>query len=269
MGVTSSRPPAVSFRWPMCLRNCFLRSSCTNLRRHRISRAVWLVSSTSSFIARSISMEWKSPEACKAPIAASPSMSIPRPACCSAIAGRQVLAKSGMSLDVSYNKRHYIDEDAFDYYSGATATDGTTSAFAPETIGGIQYPGSRERTSVNFSTQWRPNSHTEVFAELFYSRYKNPHSVNFLIGLPGNSNPVTNLTTITDPNGNVLDEVGRFVLFRSDQQPVVPRQDRHLSVRDRANRTLGNFRRCRRKSTTPTAAIRAMGPLSTRRSSRP
>ena len=111
------------------------------------------------------------------------------------------IGEIGMLLDVSYKKQHYQDEDAFDYYSGATVSNASGSAHSPETLGGIQYPGKRERASLNFSTQWRPNSDTEVYAEVFYTRYRNPNSVNFLIGLPGNNNPVSDFTTVTDPNG--------------------------------------------------------------------
>jgi TonB-dependent receptor len=112
------------------------------------------------------------------------------------------IGEIGMLLDVSYTKRHYIDQDAFDYYEGTTVSNASGSTHAPETIGAIEYPGNRERGSLNFSTQWRPNSNTEVFAELFYTRYRDPNSVDFLIGLPGNNNPVSAFTSIADPNGN-------------------------------------------------------------------
>ena len=107
----------------------------------------------------------------------------------------------GLLADVSYNKSHWQDEDAFDYYSNATVSNASGSAHSPGTLGGIQYPGSRERASANVSAQWRPNDNTEVFAEFFYTRYRDKYEVNFLIGLPGNNNPVTDFTTVTDPNG--------------------------------------------------------------------
>ena len=107
----------------------------------------------------------------------------------------------GLLADVSYNKSHWQDEDAFDYYSNATVSNAGGSAKSPGTLGGIQYPGSRERASANVSAQWRPNTNTEVFAEFFYTRYRDAYEVNFLIGLPGNNNPVTAFTTVSDPNG--------------------------------------------------------------------
>ena len=109
----------------------------------------------------------------------------------------------GMLLDVSYMNRHYIDQDAFDYFSDQVNNHvGLVPVHNPSTLGGIIYPGNRERSSVNFSTQWRPNSNTEVFAELLYTRYRNPDSVDFLIGLPGDS-PSSVFTSVTDPNGNL------------------------------------------------------------------
>ena len=70
----------------------------------------------------------------------------------------------------------------------------------PSTLGGITYFGARERASANLSTQWRPNSNTEVYAEVFFTRYRNPNGEDFLIGLPGDS-PSSAFTSVTDPSG--------------------------------------------------------------------
>jgi len=124
------------------------------------------------------------------------------------------IGELGLLFDVSYNKRHYQDYDAFDYYEGGSVTDGkgTTAttddvtAHTPETLGAIVYPGSRERFGMNMSGQWRPNPNTEIWAEAFYSRYRNANEVNFLIGLPNKGTGVSagTLTTGTDPAGNVI-----------------------------------------------------------------
>ncbi len=111
------------------------------------------------------------------------------------------IGEIGVLLDASYKITHYIDQDAFDYYSDQTNNFvGTTPVNNPSTLGGITYFGARERASVNLSTQWRPNSDTEVFAEVFYTRYRNPNGEDFLIGLPGDSSSSA-FTTVTDPNG--------------------------------------------------------------------
>ncbi|MGB8603043.1 MAG: TonB-dependent receptor [Rhizomicrobium sp.] len=110
----------------------------------------------------------------------------------------------GVLFDVSYNKRHYLDFDAFNYYFGNSATLGGVTAKTPETLGAISYPGSRERIGSNLSTQWRPTENTEVYAEVFYTRYRNNNEVNYLIGLPGKGTGVSALTTVTDPDGNTV-----------------------------------------------------------------
>ncbi|MGA7674135.1 MAG: TonB-dependent receptor [Rhizomicrobium sp.] len=107
------------------------------------------------------------------------------------------IGEIGALLDISYKNRHYVDQDGFDYYSDQENNPGVHN---PSTLGGIEYPGNNERGSANLSTQWRPNSNTEVFAEVFYTRYRNPNAVDFLIGLPGDS-PSSAYTSVTDPNG--------------------------------------------------------------------
>jgi TonB-dependent receptor len=103
----------------------------------------------------------------------------------------------GVLFDASYKMQHYIDQDAFDYYADQENNPGVHN---PSTLGGITYFGGRERASANLATQWRPNSDTEVYAEVFYTRYRNPNGEDFLIGLPGDS-PSSAYTYVTDPSG--------------------------------------------------------------------
>ena len=101
------------------------------------------------------------------------------------------IGEIGILLDVSYSKDHYKEEILDNYISnqeswapcsGTTAADG--KCWIPLTQGAQSIPGSRERGAVDFSAQWRPNQNTEVYAELFYTRYRNPNSVDFFVGLP-------------------------------------------------------------------------------------
>lgn len=109
----------------------------------------------------------------------------------------------GFLVDVNASKRHYQDEVLYNYLSYGTGSSTAGTAYMPGTVGGIVYPGNRERGGVNLVGQWRPNENTEVYAEVFYTRYRNDNSVDYLIGLPWVSNISTNTTTVTDPDGGV------------------------------------------------------------------
>lgn len=100
------------------------------------------------------------------------------------------IGEIGLLLDVSYSKDHYKEEILDNYISSqqigpvAGSTGAGGAAFVPLTEGAQSIPGSRERGAVDFSAQWRPNADTEAFAEVFYTRYRNPNSNDFFVGLP-------------------------------------------------------------------------------------
>lgn len=106
------------------------------------------------------------------------------------------IGEIGLLFDVNYSKRHYKEEILDNYISsqsiccvtGAVEPTGSTlpagTAFIPLTEGGQSITGRRERAATDLSLQWRPNSNTEVYAELFYTRYRNPNSADFFVGLP-------------------------------------------------------------------------------------
>ena len=76
-------------------------------------------------------------------------------------------------------------------------------------MGYIPIGGKRERTAGNFALQWRPDEHTELYADGFATNYKDNFELDFFVGLPllGNGtgtatlNPGTNiLHTLTNHN---------------------------------------------------------------------
>jgi iron complex outermembrane recepter protein len=104
----------------------------------------------------------------------------------------------GLLADVSYVRDHYKEEILDNYIStqaigpvaGSTGPGGT--AFIPLTEGAQSILGDRERVAANLAAQWSPNSSTEVFAEAFYTRYRNPNYNDFFVGLPWiGANPAT------------------------------------------------------------------------------
>ncbi|MDE2182200.1 MAG: TonB-dependent receptor [Alphaproteobacteria bacterium] len=97
------------------------------------------------------------------------------------------IGEIGVLLDVSYSKDHY-KEEILDNYISVIPLFGIPGApnpsWIPLTEGAQSIPGARERGALDFSMQWRPNQNVEVFAEAFYTRYRNPNSVDFFVGLP-------------------------------------------------------------------------------------
>ncbi len=100
------------------------------------------------------------------------------------------IGEIGLLGDVSYKRTRYKEEILDNYISsqsigpvpGSTGPGGI--AYLPLTEGGQSIVGDRERTSVNLAAQWSPNASTEVFAEGFYTRYRNPNYNDFFVGLP-------------------------------------------------------------------------------------
>jgi iron complex outermembrane recepter protein len=100
------------------------------------------------------------------------------------------IGEFGLLGDVSYKKDRYKEEILDNYISsqsigpvpGSTGPGGI--AYLPLTEGGQSILGDRVRTSVNLAAQWSPNANTEVFAEGFYTRYRNPNNDDFFVGLP-------------------------------------------------------------------------------------
>ncbi|RZF63547.1 TonB-dependent receptor [Sphingomonas populi] len=97
------------------------------------------------------------------------------------------IGEVGAMVGVSYNKRQYRDDTAFDFVSNpitpATATTPASPAI-PDTVGGTYASGERTRLAVNGSLQWKPTDNLELYADGIYTRYRNTHDVSFFIGLP-------------------------------------------------------------------------------------
>jgi TonB-dependent receptor len=114
------------------------------------------------------------------------------------------IGEIGVLLDVSYSKTHYKEEILDNYISsqsiccvaGAVQPSGSTvpagTAYLPLTEGAQSILGRRERAAVDFSAQWRPNQNLEIYTDVFYTRYRNPNSSDFFVGLPWiGANPAT------------------------------------------------------------------------------
>ncbi|MHB8284296.1 MAG: TonB-dependent receptor [Caulobacteraceae bacterium] len=104
------------------------------------------------------------------------------------------LGDVGALLSLSYQKRRYLDETAFNFVS-FPSTDPTTGAsyLVPQTSGDIATVGNRERYGANFSSQWRPLQNLELYAEGSYQGYRNTISSNYFIGIPA-AGAITSIT---------------------------------------------------------------------------
>lgn len=135
----------------------------------------------------------------------------------------------GLLADVSYSKDRYKEEILDNYIStqsiapvaGSTGPGGI--AYIPLTEGAQSQLGDRERVAANIAAQWRPSSNTEVFAEAFYTRFRNPNNVDFFVGLPWiGADPAT--ATVFPGTDEVKTVTGGNYDLTSDQS-FVPRTD--------------------------------------------
>jgi iron complex outermembrane receptor protein len=84
----------------------------------------------------------------------------------------------GALVGVSYNRRRYQDQTAFDFISSGTPIA------TPDTVGGLYTSGDRKRLAVNTSLQWKPSPDLEFYADGVFTQYKETQAVDFFIGLP-------------------------------------------------------------------------------------
>lgn len=97
------------------------------------------------------------------------------------------IGEVGALVGVSYNKRQYRDDVAFNFISNPITPPAATtpaSAAIPDTVGGQYQNGERTRLAVNGALQWKPTDDLEFYADGLYTRYRNTHDVSFFIGLP-------------------------------------------------------------------------------------
>ncbi|WP_267395415.1 MULTISPECIES: TonB-dependent receptor [unclassified Sphingomonas] len=105
------------------------------------------------------------------------------------------IGEIGALVGVSYNRRQYRDDTAFDFVSNPIAAG---QPAIPDTVGGTYALGERSRLAVNGSLQWKPSDNLEFYADGIFTRYKNTHDVNFFIGLPKAAETTTVTGTYPD-----------------------------------------------------------------------
>ena len=144
------------------------------------------------------------------------------------------LGEFGLLADVSYVKDRYKEEILDNYISsqtispvpGSTAQNG--NAYLPLTQGAQSINGDRSRVGVNVAAQWSPNSATEAFAEVFYTRYRNPNNVDFFDGLPWlGANPAT---ATLFPGTNEVRTVTAGGYDLTSDQSYVPKTDTYQAA---------------------------------------
>lgn len=135
----------------------------------------------------------------------------------------------GLLVDLSFKQDHYKEEILDNYISsqsigpvpGSTGPGGV--AYLPLTQGGQSINGNRQREAADVSVQWAPNSNIEAYAELFYTRYRNPNNVDFFVGLPWlGANPAT---ATVFPNTDEVKTVTAGGYDLTSDQSFLPRTD--------------------------------------------
>lgn len=123
------------------------------------------------------------------------------------------IGEVGALIGVSYNRRRYQDNTAFDFISNGTPG-------IPDTVGGIYGNGDRRRKAINGALQWRPSPDLEFYADAIYTAYDNRYDNDYFVGLP-KAEDADNLTVnSTYPNYPFLasSTTGRNVYTLSSQQ---------------------------------------------------
>lgn len=140
----------------------------------------------------------------------------------------------GVLADVSYSRDQYKEEILDNYISSqsigpvAASTGPGGTAYLPLTEGAQSILGDRKRTSVDLATQWRPNSSTELYAEGFYSGYRNDNNNDFFVGLPWIcANPAT--ATVFPGTDEVKTVTAGCYDLTSDQS-FVPKTDTYQAA---------------------------------------
>ena len=154
----------------------------------------------------------------------------------------------GLLVDVSFRRDRYKEEILDNYIDtqcvgpisnsclapatvgpsvpGTSNADG--NAFIPLTEGAQSINGDRQRTSVNISGQWAPNANTEVYAEIFYTRYRNPNNVDFFVGLPWICADTGNATVF--PGTDMVKTVTGGCYDLTSDQSFVPKTDTYQAA---------------------------------------
>ncbi|HEY4940604.1 MAG TPA: TonB-dependent receptor [Rhizomicrobium sp.] len=144
------------------------------------------------------------------------------------------IGEVGLLVDVSVKQDHYKEEILDNYISsqaigpvpGSTGVGGV--AFLPLTEGAQSIPGNRQRAAADVSLQWRPNDHVEAYAEVFYTRYRNPNSNDFFVGLPWLcANPAT---ATVFPGTSEVKTVNGGCYDLTSNQSFVPKTDTYQAA---------------------------------------
>ncbi|CAN5249001.1 TonB-dependent receptor [soil metagenome] len=108
------------------------------------------------------------------------------------------IGEIGAMFAVSYNRRRFEDNTAFDFVSNPFADPATGNQIGvPDTVGGLYTQGDRRRLAYNTSLQWRPTPGLEFYIDGIYTKYKNRYDTDFFVGLPKAGN-VTSVTANPD-----------------------------------------------------------------------
>ena len=151
------------------------------------------------------------------------------------------LGDMGLLVDLSYRQDHYkeeildnyIDTQSIVYPQSPTLCPdpnptGLHCAYIPLTQGAQSINGDRRRSAANVSYQWAPNANTDVYAELFYTSYRNPNNVDFFVGLPW---ICANASTATlFPGTNLVKTVTGGCYDITSDQSFVPKTDTYQTA---------------------------------------
>jgi iron complex outermembrane receptor protein len=127
------------------------------------------------------------------------------------------IGEMGLLLGVSYNKRKYEDQTAFNFgFNRLSAADPTR---VPDTVGGLVTDGDRSRPSINASFQWKPTPDLEIYADGIFTGYRQDYDVDFFVGLPkagavtvNSRQPTGTVSALNPPVARTITTINDFTI---------------------------------------------------------
>ncbi|MDR7193559.1 TonB-dependent receptor [Luteimonas terrae] len=119
------------------------------------------------------------------------------------------VGRMGVLGTVSYQETPYLESNTFHgtYDRVENPLDPSRQILVPYNAGNLQAQGLRRRKAANVAFQWQPSERTELWADGFYTGYRNRPRVNYWMPFPGSLSPQNTEALSTRPGTDILQRI--------------------------------------------------------------